>query len=255
MARKRRKKNIAPVALVSMLILTGVYMLYAKKQNPQIVPEETKTDKIARDSRTQGEKKTNQKFEPDSKIRIRNKVEQTNLTFPPSRLLMYADKSLRTLQVYGYGRESKPELITTYDFAGFSGKLGPKLREGDRQIPEGIYDITALNPQSRFHLSIRVEYPNAFDKRIGANENRTNLGGDIYIHGGSATIGCIPIGNDNIEELFYLVEQTGLKNTDIVITPHDLTAIDIDKQQYPLPWQNQLYKNIKQFTNENLPKK
>lgn len=235
MAKRIRIKNIATGTFTAIMILSAAFIAINKHTNSKIL-----NDKI-------------DKIEPDSGTRIRNKVENANLDFPPRKLILSADKTKRSLTVYGCDQNDKPIKITSYRFTGYSGGLGPKLREGDGQIPEGIYDITALNPQSSFHLSIRVEYPNAFDKRIAANEGRTNLGGDIYIHGGSATIGCIPIGNDNIEELFYLVEQTGLKNTDIVITPHDLTDIDIDKQQYPLPWQNQLYKDIKAFTKENLP--
>ncbi|MCF7955578.1 MAG: L,D-transpeptidase family protein [Phycisphaerae bacterium] len=236
MPKNFRIKNVASGVFIAMLILAGVYISYTKAMNSKILSFKVR------------------QIEQDSGIRIRNKVENANLNFPPSKLILSADKTKRTLTVYGCDKKNKPVEITSYRFTGYSGRLGPKLREGDGQIPEGVYDITALNPQSSFYLSIRVEYPNDFDKRIAASEGRTNLGGDIYIHGGSATIGCIPIGNDNIEELFYLVEQTGLKNTGIVITPHDLTNVDIDKQQYQLPWQKELYKDIKEFTRKNLLK-
>ena len=109
-----------------------------------------------------------------------------------------------------------------YNMTGFSGRLGPKLCEGDRQIPEGIYGIEYLNPNSRFHLSLRVSYPNEFDRKRAIQDGRTDLGGDIMIHGGHATIGCIPIGDDAIEELFYFVAMIGKENTKVIIAPYDM---------------------------------
>ncbi len=235
MPKKFRIKNVAFGVLTAMIILAGVYMTSMKFQKTKELTTAV------------------QQIEQDAGNRIRKKVENANLHFPPRKLILSADKTKRTLTVYGYIQNDKPAEITSYAFTGFSGKLGPKLKEGDLQIPEGIYDITALNPNSSFHLSIRIEYPNAFDKKMGIGDNRDNLGGDIYIHGGSSTIGCIPIGNDNIEELFYLVEATGVRNTDIVITPCNLKNVDISKLKYKLPWQGQLYEIIRTFTECNLP--
>ncbi len=114
---------------------------------------------------------------------------------------------------------------TEYPLTAFSGRLGPKLREGDMQIPEGTYPLTALNPNSAFHLSVRVGYPNPFDEAWAAEEGRTNLGGDIYIHGKTASIGCIAIGDAAIEEVFYLVQAVGLKNSTIIIAPTDFRVV------------------------------
>ena len=86
-------------------------------------------------------------------------------------------------------------------------------------MPEGVYRLTHLNPASSYHLSIRVDYPNAFDRARGAEDGRANLGGDIYIHGKAVSIGCLAIGDDNIEELFTLVADTGLANARIVLAP------------------------------------
>ena len=109
-----------------------------------------------------------------------------------------------------------------YKMTAFSGKLGPKLKEGDRQIPEGIYCVEYMNPNSSYHLSFKVSYPNDFDKAMAAKEGRTNLGGDIMIHGSNATIGCVPIGDEGIEDVFYLVAKVGFKNVEIVIAPYDM---------------------------------
>ena len=127
-------------------------------------------------------------------------------------------KKERTVEVHAPGW-AKPR---KYNMTGFSGRLGPKLCEGDRQIPEGIYGIEHLNPNSMFHLSLKVSYPNEFDRKQAIQDGRVNLGGDIMIHGGCATIGCIPIGDDAIEELFYFVAMIGKENTKVIIAPYDL---------------------------------
>lgn len=132
-----------------------------------------------------------------------------------------------------------------YEMTGFSGSLGPKLEEGDRQIPEGIYGIEYLNPNSRFHLSLKVSYPNEFDKVHAAADGRVNLGGDIMIHGGNATIGCIPIGDDAIEELFYIAATVGCKNITVVIAPYDMRKGRVaNLEKSPVPWYGTLCDKI-----------
>ena len=101
-----------------------------------------------------------------------------------------------------------------------SGKPGPKLREGDRQIPEGIYRSAGLNPNSSFHVSMRVSYPNEEDRRHAKEDGRTRLGGDIYLHGGSGSVGCIAVGDRNAETVFFLAAECGVKT--IIIAPYDM---------------------------------
>ncbi|GAB3509950.1 hypothetical protein GCM10027442_17930 [Emticicia fontis] len=95
-------------------------------------------------------------------------------------------------------------LIKTYDFCTFSGKLGPKRRSGDLQIPEGVYHVINFNPQSAYHLSFKINYPNKSDLIFA---DKSNPGNDIYIHGDCVSIGCIPLGDDNIEELYLLAAK------------------------------------------------
>ncbi|MCP4405266.1 MAG: L,D-transpeptidase family protein [bacterium] len=134
--------------------------------------------------------------------------------------------------------------LKTYPFTAFSGRLGPKLREGDFQIPEGIYAVEYLNPNSRYHLSVKINYPNNFDREKAQHDQRTQLGGDVFIHGMNATIGCIPIGNTNIEELFYLVAKNGYQNTQVIISPYDMRvgtkALYVEK----ITWEDELYMKL-----------
>jgi murein L,D-transpeptidase YafK len=125
-----------------------------------------------------------------------------NCAYPPEEILIVAYKHERILELW-----IRPDtcdhfiLLKQYPFTAFSGTLGPKRKRGDLQIPEGLYTITHFNPYSNFHLSMLISYPNASD-RILSQYN--NLGGEIRIHGSSVTIGCIPIGDAGIEELYIV---------------------------------------------------
>jgi murein L,D-transpeptidase YafK len=94
--------------------------------------------------------------------------------------------------------------LHTYDFCTSSGVLGPKRRLNDLQIPEGVYQINHFNPQSNFYLSLGLNYPNASDKILS---DQQHPGGDIYIHGNCVTVGCIPITDEKIKELYVLAVE------------------------------------------------
>jgi murein L,D-transpeptidase YafK len=96
------------------------------------------------------------------------------------------------------------QLFREYEICSSSGSPGPKRRQGDYQVPEGFYHINVFNPYSRFHLSLGINYPNRSD-RILADPDYP--GGDIYIHGSCVTIGCIPLTDEIIKELYVLVVE------------------------------------------------
>ncbi len=93
-------------------------------------------------------------------------------------------------------------LFRSYPICSFSGDLGPKLREGDRQSPEGFYQVgrEALNPRSRFHLSFNLGFPNAFDRALGPT------GSFLMVHGDCLSVGCYAMSDPAIEEIYLLVE-------------------------------------------------
>ncbi len=92
-------------------------------------------------------------------------------------------------------------LLKHYRVCALSGVLGPKRCEGDRQVPEGLYFIDDFNPKSDFHLSMLINYPNYSDLMMG---DKKRPGGDVYIHGGCFTIGCLPMTDDIIQELYVV---------------------------------------------------
>jgi len=168
------------------------------------------------------------------------------VAYPPVSVKFVAVKTERRLQVYAAGHPGGYHWIRSYPILAASGAPGPKLREGDGQVPEGIYPIESLNPNSLFHVSLRVGYPNEFDRVQATKEGRTNLGGDIMIHGDSVSIGCLAMGDEAAEDLFVLAADTGLPNVSIIITPVDFRKGKPIPQLVKLPeWTTTLYSQIK----------
>lgn len=110
-------------------------------------------------------------------------------------------------------KEKTYTLFKVIPICSTSGELGPKKKEGDGQVPEGFYTISAFNPNSSYHLSLKVSYPNKSD----AHFNKPPLGGDIMIHGKCVTIGCIPLEDDPIEQLYTLCVETHTNGNQINI--------------------------------------
>lgn len=143
------------------------------------------------------------------------------VNYPPPELTLIGLKAEKRLELWAPDKQGRQRLIKTYPILAASGQAGPKLREGDRQVPEGLYAIESLNPNSRFHLSLRVNYPNADDLRRAREEGRTQLGGDIMIHGSDVSIGCLAMGDPAAEELFVLAALTGRAKVRVILSPVD----------------------------------
>jgi len=154
----------------------------------------------------------------------RNLFAEKRLHYPPRKLLLIAYKRDAALEVWAADQASKPHtLLKTFRICATSGELGPKRRYGDGQVPEGFYVIDQFNPHSNYHLSLHVSYPNASDRILGS---RTNPGGDIFVHGNCVTIGCIPVTDDGIKEVYWLAalaRQAGEEQIPIWIFPTRLS--------------------------------
>ncbi len=171
------------------------------------------------------------------------------LAFPPERVCLVALKTEKLLEVYGAAPGQAFKRVCTYPILAGSGKVGPKLKEGDRQVPEGLYAVELLNPNSLYHLSMRVGYPNAFDRAQAAGEGRVSLGGDIMIHGNAVSIGCIAVGDPAAEDLFVLAARAGLENVKVIISPVDsrVSGKTVDQTVAGVPaWTTELYASISQ---------
>jgi murein L,D-transpeptidase YafK len=127
------------------------------------------------------------------------------LVYPPHNLFIRVFKQEKVLEVWTFSAsDSKFKKVRDYPICRTSGSLGPKRREGDLQIPEGFYHIDRFNPKSSFYLSLGINYPNRSDQILG---KKGDLGGDIFLHGGCVTVGCIPITDDYIKEVYWLAVQ------------------------------------------------
>jgi hypothetical protein len=181
--------------------------------------------------------------------------EAAAVSYPPRAVVLVGLKRERRVEVYAGPSSDRLAFVRDYAVTAASGGPGPKLREGDKQVPEGIYAVEALNPNSRFHLSLRLDYPNEFDRRIAENEGRNELGGDIMIHGGAKSIGCIAVGDEGAEDLFVLAADAGAENLRVVLAPRDFRRTG---EADPLPgqpvWVRILYSRLDD-TLRSLPTK
>lgn len=183
----------------------------------------------------------------DVEARLRPRFEQAGLAFPPKQVAYVAFKDSARMEVYARSQPSEAwRRVLSYPILGMSGKAGPKLREGDLQVPEGLYRAEFLNPNSRFHVSIRLNYPNAFDKAQALLDGRTGLGSDIMIHGTSSSVGCLAMGNEAAEDLFVLAALVGKEQTEIVVAPTDFRRNPLRVPEAGPTWLPALYASIQQ---------
>ncbi|GAB6262984.1 hypothetical protein PSSHI_32280 [Photobacterium sp. R1] len=180
-----------------------------------------------------------------SEQRLKYRFKKANVAYPPEKIALLGLKEEKKLELWAIDKQGNHHFVYSYPVTAASGKAGPKLKEGDRQVPEGIYKIIGLNPNSRFHLSMKLNYPNDFDRKYADLEGRTRPGNNIFIHGKAASIGCLAIGDSAIEELFTLVGKIGHQNAEVVIAPHDPRKAPIRPVSNHSPvWISELYASI-----------
>ena len=173
--------------------------------------------------RTQGMRTVNDVIEmyaPAAEENLRARFAAAELSYPPRSLVFIALTQEKLLEVWA-SDGAADHFVASWPILAASGQAGPKLRQGDLQVPEGFYRLAGLNPNSSFHLSMKISYPNDFDLQMAGNEGRTNLGGDIFIHGRAVSIGCLAMGDAAIEELFVLVARVGFTNVEVLMLPYD----------------------------------
>lgn len=171
--------------------------------------------------------------------------EAVQVPYPPERVVLVGLKQEKILEVWAAGEDRRMHLVRKYPVLAASGRLGPKMREGDKQVPEGLYRIESLNPNSMFHLSLRLDYPNEFDRDQARHAKRKKLGCDIMIHGSDVSIGCLAMGDEAAEDLFVLAADTGLENISVILSPVDLRVTALPEELISLPdWTEEIYDMI-----------
>ncbi|MBN8860762.1 MAG: L,D-transpeptidase family protein [Sphingobacteriales bacterium] len=133
---------------------------------------------------------------------LRRQFETKGLQWPAKYVYIRSFKYDSQMEVWVKNSVKEPfKLFKTYKICAMAGSLGPKRMQGDYQVPEGFYYINEFNPNSAYYLSLGLNYPNASDRMLS---DSLAPGGDIYIHGSCVTEGCIPINNDQIEDLYII---------------------------------------------------
>jgi len=221
--------------LIPTLALGGVFWLIIFRKSP--APPEVIRATVA--SRVQ-------EFGLSADARLRPDFERASAPYPPSRFAIWIFKAEKRLELYAPDSSGQMRWIKSYPILAASGISGPKLREGDLQVPEGFYAIESLNPNSRFHLSLRINYPNAEDRARAAAEGRDleNLGGDIMIHGGAVSIGCLAMGDPAIEEIFILAARTGHEAIDVFLSPVDFRS-GAGLPDHGSEWVGEIYRRLR----------
>ena len=155
---------------------------------------------------------------------VKNTLNKSGISFDNLNVIFIAYKDEQIIDLYAKNKSDKKYIkIKSYDICAKSGQLGPKRRAGDYQVPEGFYFIDRFNPSSSYYLSLGVSYPNLADRK---RTSATNLGGDIFIHGHCVTIGCMPMTDDKIKEIYICAlqaRQSGQMKITIYIFPFKLT--------------------------------
>ncbi len=155
---------------------------------------------------------------------VENILKDFDLELDNFNLLLVAYKDIDSLEIYAKHMNGNAyQKIHAYHICAKSGHPGPKRREGDGQVPEGFYHIDRFNPASNYYLSLGLNYPNLSDLRKTTFENP---GGDIFIHGGCITIGCLPMTNDKIKEIYLLAmhaRNNGQKKIPVYIFPFKMS--------------------------------
>ena len=145
---------------------------------------------------------------------IQRQFESKGLVWPAKYVYIRSFKFDSQMEVWVKNeRKEAYKLFKTYKVCALAGTLGPKRMEGDYQVPEGFYYINEFNPKSTYHLSLGLNYPNLSDKILG---DPVNPGGEIYIHGSCVTVGCIPLTDPMIEELYIITAHAKDQGQDFI---------------------------------------
>jgi murein L,D-transpeptidase YafK len=154
-------------------------------------------------------------------------------------------------------RQDQFDLFEVYPICVNSGKFGPKLKEGDKQAPEGFYEITTkqLNPKSKYYLALNMGYPNAYDQSHG------RTGKHLMIHGACVSTGCYALTNENIKEVYSLVNaalSNGQESVPVHAFPFRMTRETLTKyknHKWIDFWVNELLPAYDMFDVTRLPPK
>lgn len=184
---------------------------------------------------------------PTARGRLKAAFAKAGVTYPPTTVVLVGLKKEKILEVWAGDDPERFCPVKSYRILDISGQPGPKLRQGDNQVPEGAYRISALNPNSKFGLSMVLDYPNEADRARARADGRSNLGGNVTINSGKSSTSSLPVGMVAMEELFTLASDVGLGKIRVVLAPNDLRRDGPAKPSGNVPgWTTELYQQIRE---------
>jgi len=161
--------------------------------------------------------------------RMQAEIESKNMA-KESPILVRIFKEESELEVWKQDKDGRFALLNTYPICRWSGELGPKIRQGDRQAPEGFYTITPglMNPNSNYYLAINTGFPNAYDRANG------RTGAFLMIHGDCSSAGCYAMTDEQIAEIYALARESffgGQRSFQIQAYPFKMTPLNMAKHR------------------------
>jgi hypothetical protein len=225
------------LGLVAVPRLASAQMAYTRTT----LPSDTGARRLKRDSAKSAKADSTRKNKPtfsaqqqanervlaarlEKRFELKKLFRERGLSYPAAETFLRIFKRERLLEVWVRSPDrGKFTLLKSYPICALAGQLGPKRSQGDGQTPEGFYYIDGFNPASDFHLSLHIDYPNRSDRMLG---EAVDPGGDIFIHGGCKTEGCLAVNDDAIKELYWLAVEArnvGQERIPVHIFPARLT--------------------------------
>lgn len=231
-------RNIFTAVIGLIITLSAAYFIF---------PEKMPGGNYLRETGKGGESISERlsEYSPRVHKRLKSDFQRQNVSYPPGKLLIVGLKQEKTLEIYAANSHGKLHFIRSYPIMAMSGHLGPKLRNGDRQVPEGFYRIDSLNPNSHYHLSLHVNYPNRLDRSAALRDKRRDLGGEIMIHGSDVSAGCIAMGDETAEDLFVLASETGIEKIQVILSPVDFRVTNAPRNDRRSVWISKMYSQLK----------
>lgn len=155
---------------------------------------------------------------------------ETRHTSKSAPILIRSYKQESELEIWKQGGDGRYVLLKTYPMCRWSGQLGPKVREGDRQTPEGFYTVTpgTMNPNSAYYLSFGIGFPNAYDRAWG------RTGNSIMVHGICSSAGCFSMTDKQVQDIYAMVREAfagGQRTVQMQSFPFRMTAENLAKHR------------------------
>lgn len=159
--------------------------------------------------------------------KVKGEFAKIGLSWPVKEIYIRSFKYDGRLEIWARNSDTMPfELFKKYKVCAMAGAMGPKRIEGDFQVPEGFYYISEFNPRSEYHLSLKLNYPNESDRTLS---DQISPGGHIYIHGSCVTVGCIPLRDEQIEEVFLIASAARSSGQDYI--PVHIYPVDFNNRK------------------------